>query len=447
MKSQIILQNNEVLFLEKDSGGYLIVEAIIAVSIVTMMMVSAVSILISDSKLKVVTQSKLDELSNASMDIENGPFTQTVISEQRYIHELGKSTCSLNSNQYSFTASTTFLTGINLPSGSNVTDVIARNNIAYMTVDSANQSDPDFYIIDTDDVHKPFVLSAVNTGPGLASVTVAGHYAYVANESTVSQLEVIDIIDRTKPVIVSKLKLPLPTATTTPPHASSIYYDNGLILLGTEKWNGNELNTIDVHNPLSPQYLGGFDATTRINNIYANTYSDSYVYSADADLNQLRVIDNSIPVRPVLLSGFSPAGSAVLEGKVITAEDSSSTKFYFGRNGGGFDNPNQDELFVFDSKQDQLMANPLHSLNIPGGIYGIVVCGGYVFLAVGSSGNTSPTPSLQVWKNDFSKKVYQIPLPTRPASLSCDHDRLYIGLIGASGGQNIAIVTPYIYTL
>ena len=444
------------------ANGFLIFEALIAMAILIIIIPAAVSLSFSSQALQFVAEKELASAASATDIISNGAVEQATSSSVRYSDEFGKSTCTVgsafSSNIFSpndFQKIKLYANnpggsgngsgnggGIDIGANASGTALTSRNGFIYETVNSPTQLAPDFFIVDASDPSTPKFISSLNTGPGLADITVAGHYVYAANESSLSQLQVIDIEDRAHPIIVATLKLPLPQASTSPPHAASILYNDGLIFLGTVKWSGDEFNIIDVSNPWLPMYLGGFDTDTRVNSVYVAGSTSSYAYVADADIDQMRVLDVSDPAHVVLVSGFSPIGSAVLEGKTFGVEgtestaDSTSTMLYFGRAGGGFNNPNYYKLFSFDLSRDPLVAHPIHSIDIPGGVYGIVVSSGYVFLAGG--GSSASSGCIQIWKSDLSAMLYSVALPALPVSLSCDHDRLYVGL---ASRQAFAVVT------
>lgn len=432
----------------KSAAGFLIFEALIAMAILIIIIPAAVSLGLSSQALQSAAEKELAGTVNATDIILNGATKQAASSSVHYSDEFGRSTCTVGSyfNPSDFSKIKLYVNnpngGIDIGTNASGTAVTARNGFIYETVNSSTQSSLDFFIIDATNPAMPKLVSFLNTGPGLASLAVAGHYAYVANESSLSQLQVIDIEDRTRPVIAATLKLPLPQASTTLPHAASIFYKDDLIFLGTVKWSGDEFNIIDVTNPRSPVYLGGFDTDTLVNAIYATS---SYAYVADADADQMRVLDVSDPTHIALVSGFSPAGSAVLEGKTFAVADmaeSTNTMLYFGRAGGGFNNPNYYKLFAFDLSHDPSAVNPIHTIDIPGGVYGIVVSSGYVFLASGNGGSCNVGGDtggcIQIWRSDLSAMLYSLSLPAVPVSLSCDHDRLYVGL---SSRQGFAVVT------
>jgi len=411
-------------------SGFLIFEALVAMAIMIIIIPAAVSLGFSNQALQNLAEDEFAAATSATDIIVNGATEQAASSSVRYSNEFGRSTCTIGS-MLDFSKIKLYTNNsIDIGNGSG-TSVIARNGFIYETVNSSTQSSPDFFIIDTSIPMVPKLVSSLNTGPGLADIAVAGHYVYVANESSISQLQIIDIEDRSHPVVSASLKLPLPQASTTLPHAVSISYNNGLIFLGTVKWSGNEFNIIDVTNPPSPVYLGGFDTDTIVNDVYVAL---PYAYVADADADQMRVLNISDPKHIDFVSGFSPAGSSVLEGKVFSVE-STDTLLYFGRDGGGFDNPSYFKLSTFNLSQDPLALHPIHGIDVPGGVYGIVVSSGYVFLAVGGSS----VGSIQIWKRDLSTMLYSLALPAVPVSLSCDHDRLYVGLNNRQGFAVVAV--------
>jgi hypothetical protein len=320
----------------------------------------------------------------------------------------------------------------------------ARNGFIYVALDSSIQSQADFFIIDARIPDTPSIVSSISTGPGLAAVTVAGHYAYTANKSSLSQLQVIDISDRANPIIVASLKLPLPTATTTAPHASSIFFSQGLIYLGTEKWNGAELNIIDVTKPLFPTYLGGFDTGSLVNDIYVK---NAYAYVADADSHQMRVLDVHDPMNIKEVSYFSPAGSQVLEGKALAASLASTTTLYLGRTGGGFNNTSDHELFSFDISSSsplitgQLIATSTHSHDIPGGVYGIGANGSLIYI-----GTHDSAAAIQAWSADLSNRINFLSITNMPSLIApgmstfiCDHDRFYPSF---PNNQGFGVIIP-----
>jgi len=400
-------------------------EALIALAVMSLLVPAALDLSWSNGGLGAAAQSRMNSLSGASDYIENATTNQTASSTLQYQHEFGRTSCSIvpHDSNKGFVGADMYASNLNLNAVG--TSIVAHNGFVYETSIPNSKSYPDFFIIDDRNPSAPAIISSLVTGPGLAGITVAGYYAYVANESLVSQLRVIDIHDRAHPSIVGQIKLPLPTASTTEPLASSIFYDDGYAYLGTQKWDGDEFAILDVSNPKKPAYVNGFETGSLVNSIYEN---GGYAYLAlPATDDQMDIVDVRNPNSIVDASHVAPAGSAVLEGKAF-AYDGTTQTLYFGRAGGGFNNTSQYELFSYNLAIDPYAQHPTFTRDIPGGVYGIAYSGGYVFLATGDS-----SAGFQIWKSDFSKEVYSATLPAKPVSLACDHDRLYLALSNSSG--------------
>jgi hypothetical protein len=304
-------------------------------------------------------------------------------------------------------------TGVNLGSNNPSTDLEVRNNIGYLSTDGTTASAPDFYIVDLTNPNSPSIISSLNTGPGIAALEVAGPYIYAANLSTTNQLQVIDVSNRSAPVLVTKFKLPLPQASSTPPLATSIFYSKGLIYLGTQKWEGGELSIIDVTNPLAPTYLNSFETNTVVNNMYVR---DGFAYLASADAGQMRILDVHNPSTITEVSEFSGSGWQTQTGKTLSYFEGI---YSLGRTTGGFNVTTNHEIFTFSASSTS-QATPQNSHDIPGGVYGIIQRPPNIYLATHFT-----TGEFQVWKDDLSSQVFNLSLGFSPTSLACDGRTLY----------------------
>ncbi len=306
--------------------------------------------------------------------------------------------------------------GVNIRSGNASTDVEARNGIVYLIADSTSSSQKDFFIIDAKDHLNPHIISSINTGPGLSALEVAGPYVLAAQASSVNQLQIIDIHDRNSPQLISQLKLPLPTPTTTAPFATSIFYSRGYVYLGTEKWSGPEFVVIDVADVYDPQVVGSFETNTLISDIYVR---GSTAYLATADSMQMRLLDVSLPSNPVLISSFSPTGWQTQTGKSLEYFEG---QLGFGRTVGGFNVPTNHETFVFHENDLQT------SKDVLGGVYGMLIRPENIFLLTHANGG-----ELQVWNHALTEKIQNIPLEVKPPKMSCDGSNLFFAT-GDAGG-------------
>jgi hypothetical protein len=291
------------------------------------------------------------------------PLVKDAIFSDRY---KGYDTCFLNS-QYSVAS----IDNIVIPY---VTSAVGRNGYVFVTADSNIQSDPDLYIL-----KDGMVEGALTTGPGLRDIAVIKGYAYVANTSSISQVQKIDISNLLSPHVVASYAF----AST----GNAIRFDQDKIYVGAEKAYTPELVVLDKNLKLQSSY----ETNSQVNDIYVT----DKVYVAASDINQLHIIGQST---------FSPSGWETQQGKVLVA---SGSQIYFGRTVGGFNNKNNHELFLLGST----------SVDIGTGVYGLLSSEDIFFVA---------GKGVQVWRKPFTY-VYTIPLMSDAVSLSCDKDVLIIG--------------------
>jgi hypothetical protein len=313
-----------------------------------------------------------------------------------------------------------------------LTDIEVRNGIAYISADSTKSTDPDIFIIDIQDKNQPEILSSLNTGPGLSAVAVAGKRIYASSASTAYQLHTIYMNNLNSLSLENKFALALPFATATRSFGSSIFYRNGFIYLGTEKWDGDEFSIIDVHDPMTPSKIGSFEIGSKINDIFV---TDQYVYLADSDELQFRILDIENATNPILHNSFSQSGFNRQEGKIVSNFEND---IVFGRTSGGFDIVKDHELYSFASTSSTTLAQ-FTSLNIPGGLYGSISDRNFHYLAT-----REIDKEFQILrKADLSKNLFEnststkniFSLPVAPETMTCDGDNLYI----------LAHLSPVIY--
>ncbi len=419
MKSQIILQNK---------NGFLTAEIMIAISLFVLFTITIYTMMFSMEGLKLWSTEQLSKIKESTI------IADRIINNNEDVGELyGNNSKNINVEPFSFIKSdyveswgdTTcyprikfdesslkyFSNGIFLGTGNKSTDIEVKNSIAYISTDSATQSQPDFHIIDVHDKSNPAIISSLNTGPGVADIVVAGPYVYLANTSSVSQLQIIDIHDRSHPTVIYQLKLPLPEATTTPSKSNTIFYRNGYVYIGTNKWDGSEFQIIDVRNPRLPIVLGGVETDTLINDIFV--FND-IAYIATSDINQMRVIDVSDKMNPIALDTFTSTGWETQQGKVIEYFENI---LGLGRTVGGINRVNNHETFIFASSSRIQMD---FSKDIPGGVYGYIIRPSFVFLLTHAN-----NAQFQVWNRTFTDKTFEMSLLKNPVAMKCDGSTIY----------------------
>ncbi len=392
-------------------NGFLLLEIMIAFSLMTLFLISSLTLSETMQALYHQAEKNLEKLEAEIPNLEN----QYKLSD--YSREWGRDNCYENI-YFNSENITLYSQGIDLGIGNISTDIEVRNGIIYLTTDSSILSAPDFYIIDARDPASSSIISSIHTSPGLSSLEIAGHYAYLANQSTVSQMQILDIENRENPILISTLKLPLPTASTTAPWAESIFYYKNKIYLGTRKWNGREFAIIDVSNPYLPNYLGGFETDTLVNDIYVK---GNLAYLATANEEQMIVLNISDHTNIIEIDSFSPSGYETQEGKSLSFFQDS---YAFSRTVGGFNNINNHELFLFSSSSQ-------YSRDIPGGVYDTLIRPPNIYIST-----KSPGKELQILDQTLENKILDRALGFLPNAFTCDRNTFYFAT-GDSHGIGI----------
>jgi hypothetical protein len=418
MKSQTTLQNR----------GFLTFEILLSLTLFSMLFPATIALSLSSKKLMQFALQKNDQIQNLPGLIQDGASTTMKNNLSFYKGEMGKMRCEVA--QADIAKMRPRHPNITFGSGITGTDIVTHNGYIYESADSATRADPDVYIIDATNPSQEKIISSLSTGPGIAALAMSGTYLFLANEASNFQLQVVDISDRTHPVLINQLKLPPLTTSTSTVKASSIYSDGDKVYIGTTKRDGTEFSVVSVANPRSPVYLGGYEVGSTVHSI---RIVGTYAYIATSDIEQLIVLDISNPAHIQKISSFSPDGSSILDGKAVEV---SSTTLYFTRNGGGFNTTTNHELFAFDLEKDPLAQHPTISKDIPGGVYGLVGSrddAGKSILIFVSGG---PQNWIQFMSSDLSTFFDAQPLSEKPISVSCDHSSIFVPT---------SIIYPYTY--
>lgn len=424
------------------NGGFLTMEVMLAFSLFIIFTVATFSLTLSMQKLKIWSVNELDRMKSLSQMIQTrhgttrlyGNDTMIVandlfsIAYSDFSEAWGRNNCD---SRFSFDINklTYFAHGVDISASNPSTDIEVRNDIVYLSADSAISSRPDFFIINSVNSQVPYIISSLNTGPGVSALEVAGPYAFLAQSSTVSQLQIVDIRNRSNPQIISQLKLPTPTPTTTAPFATSIFYSKNYIYLGTTKWGGAEFFVINVSDVRAPYVVGSFETNTLINDIYVR---GNIAYLANSDEKQLRVLDISNKSSPIAIGFFSPSGWQTQEGKTIEYFED---RWALGRTVGGFNVLANHEAFTFSTNpyfssgststtstntNTTVSTTSISSRDVPGGVYGVLLRPPYTFLLTHSANK-----ELQIYDSALANKTLEMSLNSTPVKMICDNSSIY----------------------
>lgn len=297
--------------------------------------------------------------------------------------------CATDPSVGGWTAPTTL--GSLDPGTGKATGIDVMNKIVFLSTEDPSPAKEDFFVIDATDGQNPVTLAAINTGPSLNAVDAARDpatgklFAYVANNATSSQLQIIDATVLTSPTLIGTADLqPAPLGTNS--EGRSIFYYDKKVYMGTAYLPSvapnpprPEFHIIDVSNPALPFELGSYDISHNVNAI---AVGGDYAYLATSDdTGEVWVLDISNPASPAFVSTFDAAG----------AEDGTSvhlvgTTLYFGRKQTPSSRP---DFYILDVTTPTAIS-ALGSKNLSmdpsiAQVNGIYVIAGFAFLATGDS--------------------------------------------------------------
>ena len=354
------------------------------------------------------------------------------------------------------------------PSGTYpITGLDAYLGKLYVIVNNTSvNTKPTFFVLNITNPTSPTYIGGIdNAGSvstGLNSVLIAtsstDNYAYVANAydanfntckaapynaptpPNCAQLQILDITNSSSPIVKVNFEIP----TSTPPYVlgnitpgsgqavgKSIFYRNGYIYLGLSKtFSGPEFNIIDVHNPLTPHWVGSWPAAGISSGYAINAISvrGDYAYLATPNPQELIILDISNPSDPIQVGTYDAAGGSG-NGKSISVI---GDNVYLGRTLGG------KEFYILNSPA--FTPTLLGNQDINSSVNGLIVRDYLAFLLTNSQ--------LQILNvgNPANISGYATPITLPNSStgsaIDCEGNYIFVGSNDPSNKGFISVIAP-----
>jgi hypothetical protein len=213
---------------------------------------------------------------------------------------------------------------------------------------------------------------------------------------------------------------------------------------------GTEFNVIDVHDPLNPDWLGGYSlqghAVNAINVRNGYAYLAHPAGASGLAREELTVLDVTNPAQPRRVSGFYAPEGLGGNGKSLALN---SDRIYLGRTTSKISGPTDTlpEFLALNGRDPLVLPTiPLGSLNLTTAesVNGLVVRGTLAFLLTSSqlqswdlANVAAPQPfTPQAKASEF------LALPGKGVSLDCEGDTLYAGGTTDDNRSFLEIFTP-----
>ncbi len=134
---------------------------------------------------------------------------------------------------------------------------------------------------------EPGVMSYGYTGFGINKIDAIDGFAFAAQQSSTTQLAIIDISEQQNPLLIATSSLP--NVAGSRPEAVSIFYYDNKVYVGTKRTAGHEFHIFDVTNRSSPRWLGSREVNHNINDIEVR---DGFAFLATSgNVRDLIVLD------------------------------------------------------------------------------------------------------------------------------------------------------------
>lgn len=307
------------------------------------------------------------------------------------------------------------LGSVDLGSGISGTDLDVVGNYVYITVTASAASKPDFFVVDVTNGESPSVIASLNTtDQGLLAIDVAGNYAYVANNNNANnkQLQIIDITNKTAPLVVASYTLPNATE-----EAISIAYSNNKVYIGLKRNSGPEFFIVDVTTSTNPSFLGSKEIGE---DVKAIEVSGGTAYIATPSDNELTILNVTDPANISVISQYNVTGNCE-DGKSLNLL---GTKMYIGRTD-DCNHTNHHKLFILNVSNASSVSS-LGSANIGSSVNGLEVHGNLAFLATSDSNE-----EFQVWdiSNPASpNKISSFNFPQVAEAVDYENNYVYVAV-------------------
>jgi len=246
----------------------------------------------------------------------------------------------------------------NLPGNADAMDVYIDNNRAYIV--TLSQGGSDFFIYDTTDPENPLPLGSVDLAADGYAVVVSGNFAYVATSHNSRELTVINVSNPNSPFLTgTHFNAPTNSDGRTVALSGTRAY---LVTDTNTSGAGYEFYSINIASPLTPSQIGGINLGASARDIFV---SGNFAYIAStANAQELQIVNVSNPLLPTLAGSYNATGNS--DGQSIYLIGSTA---YLTTN----------RLSILNVSNPSAV-NFLGEFNAPGSPFGVYVVGNLAFL-------------------------------------------------------------------
>lgn len=204
---------------------------------------------------------------------------------------------------------------IDIGPGNAAVGLAVTTSSVYIAANASDEKKSDIFAVGILNPSSPVLLGDKNTSRGGLAIAVKGTYAYLGNESSTKQVQVIDIHNLNEMEVVANLSLPNNSSSVL-----SAAISGSVLYVGTAQSSGNELFAIDVSNPRIPVVLGSLEMNADVNDIFF--YNNRLYLATSRDTSELVIVNPQTPSAMVVSGSYNAAGDGDGHGVYVNSQDS-----------------------------------------------------------------------------------------------------------------------------
>jgi len=209
---------------------------------------------------------------------------------------------------------------LDIPGNQKARKVKISGNYAFLIHDTPSQN---FAVVDISNLNTPTLVTTLTLSGTPRDLALSNNFAYISSTDNANELQIVNIANPLVPVFAGGYNAGGNFDST------GIYAAGSTVYLLRRQSNQPELYIIDVTNPAATILTGSLQLSSTANDLYV---SSNLAYLASTDNNtEFKVLDLSNPALPVEIGNLNGAGNADSLSIII-----SGTRAYLGRENGEF---------------------------------------------------------------------------------------------------------------
>lgn len=191
------------------------------------------------------------------------------------------------------------------PGGNAGTGLAINGNYVYMSAYHTSLTKNDFVVMDVSNPASPSIISQIDTGAGLDSVSFqkGDTHAYAVSKTDVAGFKVVDVSDPTNPVVTATLDLSGGGAN------KRVLVKGNYAYVGTVgDGAGTELKVVDISTPASPSEVASLEIGGDVNDM--SIFQNTLYLATGNDNKELVIVDITTSTAPIEIGSYDWSDTA-----------------------------------------------------------------------------------------------------------------------------------------